>query len=60
MISNGKGDIKSRFGLFKTAFRVKLNNWCYTNGSKHVHFGKGGNDDQLTIETDSSNENSSL
>lgn len=34
VLLNGKGDIKTRKELFKTAFRIKLNNWWSANASK--------------------------
>lgn len=34
VVSNGKGDIKLRTSLFKSVFRVKLNNWWMTHAAK--------------------------
>lgn len=34
VLLNGSGQIRSRIRLFRTAFRVKLNNWWSTNVSK--------------------------
>lgn len=34
VISNGEADIKLRFGLFKTTFRTKLNNWLVAHAAK--------------------------
>lgn len=34
VVLSGKGDVKLRKGLFKCAFRTKLNNWLTTHAAK--------------------------
>lgn len=34
VVNNGKGDLKTRASLFKSAFRIKLNNWWSTHAHK--------------------------
>lgn len=38
VVHSGKGDLKSRASLFKSAFRIKLNNWWSTHAHKMLPY----------------------